>query len=74
LMLAVWATPFMTVAMGITNVLPFSFLPIFAFGARLVWRIWKVEQMSVATGGSVTATDGNAPALAFANAPSSHRS
>jgi alpha-1,2-mannosyltransferase len=71
LMLAVWATPFMTVAMGITNLLPFSFLPIFAFGARLVWRIWKVEQMSVATEGSVTATDGNAPALAFANAPSS---
>ncbi|MBX9774524.1 MAG: DUF2029 domain-containing protein [Xanthobacteraceae bacterium] len=76
LMLAVWAIPFMTVAMGITGVLPFSFLPIFAFGARLVWRIWKVDQVSVATRGSVATTDGNAPApaLAFADAPSLRRS
>jgi hypothetical protein len=76
LMLAVWATPFMTVAMGITNVLPFSFLPVFALGGRLVWRIWKVEQISVATEGAVTGAGGDAPApaLAFAAAPSSRRS
>jgi hypothetical protein len=74
LMLAVWATPFMTVAMGITRILPFSFLPIFAFGARLVWRIWKVDQKSAATEDSVTTTNGNAPALAFADAPSLRRS
>ena len=76
LMLAVWAIPFMTVAMGITNVLPFSFLPIFGFGARLVWRIWKVDQVSVASQDSVTATKGDAPApaLALADAPSYRRS
>ena len=76
LMLAVWAIPFMTVAMGITGVMPFSFLPIFAFGARLVWRIWKVDQTSVATQDSVTAADRDAPApaLALADAPSYRRS
>jgi alpha-1,2-mannosyltransferase len=76
LMLAVWTIPFMTVAMGITGVLPFSFLPIFAFGARLVWRIWKVDQKSAATQDSVSATDRNAPApaLALADASSFRRS
>jgi alpha-1,2-mannosyltransferase len=38
LMLAVWATPFLTVPLGIAG-LPLSFLPILAFGARLLWRI-----------------------------------
>jgi alpha-1,2-mannosyltransferase len=76
LMLAVWAIPFMTVAMGITNVMPFSFLPIFAFGARLVWRIWKVDRTSVATQDGVTAANRDAPtpALALADAPSYRRS
>jgi hypothetical protein len=44
LMLAVWAMPFLTVPMGISVILPISFLPIFAFGGRLVWRLWKLEQ------------------------------
>lgn len=43
LMFAVWAIPFLTVPMGIA-VLPFSCLPILAFGAKLVWRLWKAEQ------------------------------
>ncbi|MGD9921952.1 MAG: glycosyltransferase family 87 protein [Pseudorhodoplanes sp.] len=39
LMLAVWATPALTVALGMTGFLPFSALPIIAFGARLWWRL-----------------------------------
>jgi alpha-1,2-mannosyltransferase len=44
LMLAVWAVPFLTVPMGISIILPISFLPILAFGIRLLWRLWKAEQ------------------------------
>jgi alpha-1,2-mannosyltransferase len=44
LMLAVWATPFLTVPLGIVG-LPGSFLPPLAFGARLLWRIRKSEDM-----------------------------
>jgi hypothetical protein len=43
-MLAVWAVPFLTVPMGISVILPLSFLPILAFGIRLFWRLWKSEQ------------------------------
>jgi alpha-1,2-mannosyltransferase len=42
LMLAVWATPILTVPLGIAG-LPVSFLPLLAFGARLLWRIRKFE-------------------------------
>jgi len=38
LMLAVWATPLLTVPLGIAG-LPLCFLPLLAFGARLLWRI-----------------------------------
>ncbi len=38
LMLALWATPFLTVPLGIAG-LPLSFLPLFALGARLLWRM-----------------------------------
>jgi hypothetical protein len=44
LMLAVWAVPFLTVPMGMSLVLPISFLPILAFGIRLFWRLWMQEQ------------------------------
>jgi hypothetical protein len=46
IMLAVWGVPFLTVPMGITAVLPLSSLPIFALGARLVWRMWKAEPVA----------------------------
>ena len=38
LMLALWATPFLTVPLGIAG-LPLSFLPLVALGARLLWRM-----------------------------------
>jgi alpha-1,2-mannosyltransferase len=44
LMLAVWAVPFVTVPMGMSVVLPISFLPILAFGVRLFWRLWTPAQ------------------------------
>jgi hypothetical protein len=44
LMLAVWAVPFLTVPMGMSVLLPISFLPILAFGIRLFWRLWKQAQ------------------------------
>jgi alpha-1,2-mannosyltransferase len=40
LMLGVWATPILTVAFGILHI-PVSFPLIFAFGARLFWRLWQ---------------------------------
>jgi alpha-1,2-mannosyltransferase len=43
LMLAVFATPALTVVMGMTGVMPFSSLPLVAFGARLAWRMAKKE-------------------------------
>jgi alpha-1,2-mannosyltransferase len=43
-MLAVWAVPFFTVPMGITVILPLSFVPVFALGARLVWRMRQEER------------------------------
>jgi hypothetical protein len=43
LMLAVWATPFMTVPSGMAG-FPVSVLPMLAFGGRLIWRIWQAEQ------------------------------
>lgn len=43
LMLAVWATPFMTVPSGMAG-LPVSVLPMLALGGRFVWRIWQVER------------------------------
>jgi hypothetical protein len=30
--------------MGISVILPISFLPILAFGIRLLWRLWKSER------------------------------
>jgi alpha-1,2-mannosyltransferase len=42
LMLAVWAAPFLAVPLGIAG-LPVSCLPLLAFGARLLWRIWKSQ-------------------------------
>jgi alpha-1,2-mannosyltransferase len=41
-MLAVWATPFLTVPLGIAG-LPLSFLPLLAFGATLLWRMRKSQ-------------------------------
>jgi alpha-1,2-mannosyltransferase len=43
LMLAVWATPFLTVPSGMAG-LPISVLPMLALGGRLVWRIWDGER------------------------------
>jgi alpha-1,2-mannosyltransferase len=43
LMLAVWATPFLTVPSGMAG-LPISVLPMLAFGGRLIWRIWDADQ------------------------------
>jgi alpha-1,2-mannosyltransferase len=43
LMLAVWATPALTVALGMTGFLPFSSLALIAFGARLWWRLQRME-------------------------------
>jgi alpha-1,2-mannosyltransferase len=42
LMLAIWATPFMTVPLGIAG-LPLSCLPLLGFGARLLWRLGGVR-------------------------------
>ena len=58
LMLAVWATPFMTVPSGMAG-LPISVLPMLAFGGRLVWRIWQAEQQR---GGRAQIAAGLAPA------------
>lgn len=44
LMLAVFATPAFTIVMGMTGVLPFSSLPIIAFGARLAWRLGHASE------------------------------
>jgi alpha-1,2-mannosyltransferase len=43
LMLAVWATPALTVALGMTGFLPISSLALIAFGARLWWRMGHQE-------------------------------
>lgn len=43
LMLLVFATPALTVVMGMTGILPFSSLPLLAFGARLWWRMARGE-------------------------------
>jgi putative flippase GtrA len=43
LMLGVGVVPTLTVALGIAGI-PASFPLIFAFGGRLLWRIWKDEQ------------------------------
>jgi hypothetical protein len=43
LMLGVWATPFLTVALGIWHI-PVSFAMIFGFGVRPLWRIWQDEE------------------------------
>jgi len=39
LMLAVWATPALTVVLGMTGFLPISSLALIVFGARLWWRM-----------------------------------
>jgi len=39
LMLAVWATPALTVILGMTGFLPISSLALIVFGARLWWRM-----------------------------------
>jgi hypothetical protein len=44
LMLAVWALPFLTVALGIAGI-PLSFLPLAALAARLVWRLQQDEKL-----------------------------
>jgi hypothetical protein len=43
LMLAVWATPILTVPLGIDGI-PASCLPVAALGGRLLWRLWMAEQ------------------------------
>jgi alpha-1,2-mannosyltransferase len=43
LMLAVWATPVLTVALSM-NSIPVSCVPIAALGGRLLWRLWKAER------------------------------
>lgn len=43
LMLLVFATPALTVVMGMTGIMPFSSLPLVAFGARLWWRMAREE-------------------------------
>jgi hypothetical protein len=43
LMLAVWATPALTVSFGIYGI-PVSCLPIAALGGRLWWRLWMAER------------------------------
>jgi alpha-1,2-mannosyltransferase len=48
LMLAVWATPFLTIPLGMAG-LAVSVLPILALAGRLAWRIWKAEQASDAS-------------------------
>ena len=45
LMLAVWALPFLTVALGIAGI-PLSFLPLAALAARLLWRLQQSEKTS----------------------------
>jgi alpha-1,2-mannosyltransferase len=42
LLLAVWAMPVLTVPLGMAG-LPLSFLPMFALGGRLLWRIRNAE-------------------------------
>jgi hypothetical protein len=46
LMLLVFATPALTVVMGMTGVMPFSSLPLIAFGARLWWRMAREQTAS----------------------------
>jgi hypothetical protein len=48
LMLAVWATPFLTVPLGMARI-PLSFACIFAFGARLLWRLWNAQPAQAAS-------------------------
>jgi alpha-1,2-mannosyltransferase len=43
LMLAVWATPFLTIPAGMAG-LPISVLPMAALAGRLLWRTWAREQ------------------------------
>ena len=45
LMLAVWIMPFLTIPLGMAGI-PLSFPTIFAFGARLVWRMWQAERQT----------------------------
>jgi alpha-1,2-mannosyltransferase len=59
LMLAVWATPFLTVPSGMAG-LPISVLPMLAFGGRLVWRIWDAERAG-RRGTGATALAGASP-------------
>jgi hypothetical protein len=46
LMLGIWAVPFFTVPMGMSTVMPFSSFLVLAFGARLLWRLWKAEPVT----------------------------
>jgi uncharacterized membrane protein YccF (DUF307 family) len=43
LMLVVWVMPFFTIPLGVSH-MPLSFAAIFAFGAKLIWRMWTAEQ------------------------------
>lgn len=51
LMLAVFATPALTVVMGMSGVLPFSSAMLIAFGARLWWRMARQQRGPVHTSG-----------------------
>jgi hypothetical protein len=64
LMLAVFATPALTVVMGMTGVLPFSSAAIIALLARLVWRLHQEETTSSARR-SLQAGAGKAHGAAF---------
>jgi hypothetical protein len=61
LMLAVWATPFLTVPSGMAG-LPISVLPMLAFGGRLVWRMWQAERDAGRRGTGATTLTAAAPA------------
>jgi hypothetical protein len=47
LMLLVWVTPFFTIPLGVSH-MPLSFAAIFAFGVKLVWRLWMAERSNAA--------------------------
>jgi hypothetical protein len=48
LMLLVWVMPFFTIPLGVSH-MPLSFAAIFAFGVKLVWRMWTAEHSKPVT-------------------------
>lgn len=47
LMLVVWIMPVLTIPFGMMGI-PISFAAVFAFGGRLVWRMWRTERETIA--------------------------